>query len=266
MKTIRATLNRFPALKALARAIYYRRDNGSVSTNYVELKGKEAQGEAERLFSSWKDPSIPKRQRDLVNRQLAAYARGERVDTFDVMRSALLNLKLNQGPVSLLEVGCSSGYYSEVIQPVQPGFIYSGCDYSQSFIAMARQHYPDISFEVADATNLSYEDSSYQVVVSGCCLLHIPDYRAAIAETARVARQYAIFHRTPMVIGQPEKIYRKDAYGVETVEIHFNEPEFLRLLEEHGFALIGIHSLSEDVRDGIGSAVRTYVCKKVATQ
>lgn len=89
------------------------------------------------------------------------------------------------------------------------------------------------------------------------------DYRTAIAETARVSSQFVIFHRTPVVIGQPEKIYRKTAYGVETLEIHFDEAEFVKLLGDAGLAVMATYSLSEDMRDGCGAAVRIYVCKKL---
>lgn len=102
-----------------------------------------------------------------------------------------------------------------------------------------------MDFTVEDATALQYTDRSFDIVVSGCCLLHIPDYAKGVTETARVARRYAIFHRTPVVWGQPEQWYRKQAYGVETVEIHFNEPEFLILLDKSGFELIATYTLSE---------------------
>ena len=111
--------------------------------------------------------------------------------------------------------------------------------------------------------SLRYPAASYDMVVSGCCLLHIPEYQAAVAETARVARRYAIFHRTPVVLGQPNKYYRKQAYGVETVEIHFNEPQFLELLASSGLELIATYTLDESVHSGVGSATRTYVCRKV---
>jgi hypothetical protein len=103
--------------------------------------------------------------------------------------------------------------------------------------------------------------------VSGCCLLHIPEYAATVAEIARVARRYAAFHRTPVVWGQPEQWYRKQAYRVETMEIHFNEPEFLSLLERNGLELLATHTLrlleeSTTADRNARHAIRTYVCRK----
>jgi ubiquinone/menaquinone biosynthesis C-methylase UbiE len=130
---------------------------------------------------------------------------------------------------------------------------------------MAREKYPSVDFTVEDATALRHADTSFDVVVSGCCLLHIPEYSKAVAETTRVARRYALFHRTPVVWGQPERWYRKKAYGIETVEIHFNEPEFLALLSRSGLELMVVHTLSEEHIDDTGKqgqVIRTYVCRK----
>jgi hypothetical protein len=64
-------------------------------------------------------------------------------------------------------------------------------------------------------------------------------------------------------VGQPEKRFRKLAYGVETFEIHFNEPQFLALLVRNGLVPIATYTLSESMRDGVSDAQRTYVCSKL---
>lgn len=263
---LRSLLNRFPRLKAGLKRLRSRLSPpGGVSSNYVSLKTEEAASEASRLRDAWQSDALPRRQRELVNAQLAAYRRGEPIDVFDVMSQALRALPSDVRGMSVLEVGCSSGFYSEVFEIAGLGVRYAGCDYSPAFIELARQTYPDLRFDVADATALQHDHDAFDVVISGCCLLHIPEYQAAVAETARVARQYAVFHRTPMVLGQPTQYYRKQAYGVETVEIHFNEPEFLALLAASGLELIATYTLDETVHDGVGTANRTYVCRKIAS-
>nr|WP_314709154.1 class I SAM-dependent methyltransferase [uncultured Comamonas sp.] len=235
-----------------------------ISSNYVNLEGIEAGAEGQRLRNSWQDDSLPKKQRELVDQQLRQYESGIGIDVFDVFVDSLRALPNLPSDATLLEVGCSSGFYSEVVKIAGLEINYSGCDYSESFIRLAKEKYPSLDFAVEDATSLHYADRSFDVVVSGCCLLHIPEYAKGVEETARVARRYAIFHRTPVVWGQTEKWYRKHAYGIETVEIHFNESEFLALLEKNSLELIATHTLSESV-DGDsshGRACRTYVCSK----
>lgn len=258
-----AFLNQFPSLKAFLRIVLLRAHPASVSTNYVQLRDAEAGSESSRLRNAWKATELPRKQRRLVETQLDAYRRGEPVDVFDVMVQAMRALPDGAWGLTVLEVGCSSGYYSEVFNFKGLGVTYAGCDYSDAFIALARQSYSSLRFDVEDATALSYGKDAFDVVISGCCLLHIPEYEAAIAETARVTRQYAIFHRTPMVLGQPNTYYRKQAYGVETVEIHFNELEFLAMLKHQGLELLRTWTLSQEGDAVRGSAVRTYLCRKV---
>ncbi|MFP5431058.1 MAG: class I SAM-dependent methyltransferase [Gammaproteobacteria bacterium] len=266
-QALRTAINRFPWLKAhLKRLRDVFMSGASVSSHYIEMKPAEIDTEATRLRSAWQADGLPRRQRALVDRQLEDYRRGLPVDVFDVLVRALRELPEMRSGMSVLEIGCSSGFYSEVLEIAELPLTYTGCDYSEAFIALARENYPALRFDVEDATALRYRDGAFDVVISGCCLLHIPEYEQAVAETARVARHYAIFHRTPVVIGPPNRYFRKQAYGVETVEIHFNEPQFLALLEQHGLKLEATYTLSEewDVHDPqIGSANRTYVCRKI---
>lgn len=258
-----SALCRFPRLRAALKRV---RDallpSSSVSSHYVELQRAAADAESARLRDAWQDNDLPKKQRELVDRQLSDYKKGAAIDVFDVMVEALRKLPKGQNRISVLEVGCSSGFYSEVFEIAGLDVDYAGADYSDAFIALARQKYPALKFDVQDATSLRYANDAFDVVISGCCLLHIPEYEAAVAETARVARLYAIFHRTPVVWGQPNKYYRKLAYGVETVEIHFNEPQFLALLRLNGLQLVETWTLSEEGSDSYGTAVRTYLCRR----
>ncbi|CAN1498886.1 AdoMet_MTases domain containing protein [Burkholderiaceae bacterium] len=264
--TIDSLLSEFPVFKRFIRRLRNSFYSGEkISSGYIALQGEEANSEGWRLRNSWQDSALPRKQRALVERQLHKYRYGAPIDVFDVFTSCLRSLSGVTPGMSLLEIGCSSGFYSEVLEISGLPLRYAGCDYSEAFIRLAREKYPSIEFAVEDATALNYPDRNFDIVVSGCCLLHIPEYVKAIEETARVARCYAIFHRTPVVWGQPEQWYRKQAYGVETVEIHFNETEFLALLQLHGLELLATHTLyaeEQDVSSLIGHAIRTYVCRK----
>lgn len=259
-------LNRSSGLKRLLRIVHYGLCPGaSVSSHFVLLQEGEADAEGQRLRAAWQDDTLPARQRELVERQLRQYRDGAQIDVFDIFVDSLRALPDLASGMTLLEIGCSSGFYSEVLDIASLPLKYAGCDYSSAFIQMAREKYPSLPFVVEDATALHYPDNSFDVVVSGCCLLHIPEYEIAVAETARVSRCYAIFHRTPVVWGRPEQWYRKQAYGVETVEIHFNEAEFLTMLDQNGLDLIACYTLNEEKADAYrtqGRASRTYVCRK----
>lgn len=235
-----------------------------VSSGYKELAGAEAVA-APGLADAWRSEEIPRRQRELVDRQLADYRSGAPNPVFDALVDVLKSSGVAAEGGQLLEIGCSSGYYSEVLRLRGLDRIaYRGCDYSPAFVQLARECYPDTPFDVGDATALTYDAGAFDIVVSGCCILHIADYDKAIAEAARVSRKYVVFHRTPVLHAGGPVYYTKLAYGVETLEIHFNEQSLVDAFARHGLKPVAIntHALSWDAARGDALAMKTYLCVK----
>lgn len=248
----------------LPRTMGPNRSEKGVSTDYASLDTSGACQIKEEWVDAWKDASIPARQRTIVEPQLRSYRAGETNDIFDALVEVLKHNVTNLDSCSLIEIGCSSGYYSEVLAARGVGAAYQGCDYSEAFIKMARRLYPMLRFDVEDATTLSYGNAVFDIVVSGGCILHIPNYVRAVAEAARISRQWVAFHRTPVLHMRETAVYTKKAYGVETVEIHFSEQALVRLLNQQGLRIIdtNTHSISWDSRVGDALAWKTYLCEK----
>ena len=235
-----------------------------VSDNYELIGETELSRLPSSVLLAWQDTQIPNRQRQLVDAQLDLYKKGSKVEPFDVFSKLLSKINNPLTSQRLLEIGCSSGYYSEVIKFSDFNIDYTGCDYSESFIELAKQYYPECDFFVADASNLKIFNRSYDIVVSGCCILHMTNYEEAISEVARVADKWAIFHRTPVLVADRTQYFTKDAYGIKTVEIHFNEPNLINLFNKYGLAIVDVISFNQEY-DGNGnilSATRSYLLKK----
>ncbi|MDX9759541.1 MAG: class I SAM-dependent methyltransferase [Bacteroidota bacterium] len=62
----------------------------------------------------------------------------------------------------VLDVGCATGYYSALFASL--GYQVTGIDISATGIQKARVQYPDIRFEVQDATALPYPPGSFDFV------------------------------------------------------------------------------------------------------
>ena len=89
-----------------------------------------------RLTKAWQNEGIPARQRALVQQELAAMYSGRAPVVYRVMAAALRPL-LKPGR-RMLEIGCASGYYYEVLEYlINRRITYAGVDYSQAMIAMA---------------------------------------------------------------------------------------------------------------------------------
>jgi len=266
MDRLKFFISKYPRLKsALKRLRSIVVGSQSVSSGYTELSVEKADIEAVRLKDAWKSTDIPGKQRELVDKQLKKFREGGYVDVFEILVMALRGLGALRPGATVLEIGCSSGFYSEVFAIANLPFRYRGCDYSESFVNLAKDSYPKGEFDIEDAVALTYSDSQFDVVISGCCLLHIPKYEIAIEEAARVASDYVIFHRTPVVEGEANRYYTKFAYGLETIEIHFSESHFLDIVRRAGLILLNTFTIDESEVDGMRSAVKTYVCRKTSS-
>jgi SAM-dependent methyltransferase len=217
------------------------------------------------LSDSWKDPLIPQRQYEsCAKKELENYAKGLPVEPYDVLVNILKDTIPDLHEKSILEVGCSSGYYNEVLKIKGINAKYHGCDYSESFVNFAKRLFSAVDFQVQDACALTYQDRSFDIVISGGCLLHIMDYEKAIQEAARVAKKYVVFHRTPVLHAKETSYYVKTAYGVEMFEIHFNERELLKIFRKNGLKVLDIitfHAMfDKNVQDFY--AYKTYLCEK----
>lgn len=196
------------------------------------------------LAQSWRSDRIPLKQRALVQRELQDMYRGQPPVVFGVLADALRPHVRPQ--MQVMEVGCASGYYYEVLEYLLKTRIkYLGVDFSDAMIRLARSLYPGARFEVGDGGALRFEDRSIPVVVSSCVLLHVQEYALHIAEAARVASQIVVFHRTPIARRAETRHFKKYAYGVETLELRFNEAELLKICADAELELITQCTYSE---------------------
>jgi 2-polyprenyl-3-methyl-5-hydroxy-6-metoxy-1,4-benzoquinol methylase len=213
-----------------------------VSGNFRKLSGlEEAKKYYEQLKDSWKDPSIPESQYNYaVKNELEAYHKGAPCAPFRSFTDCLLRLppEFDKPETQLLEIGASGGYYGEVMRIAGFRMTYAGLDYSPEFEKLSKRLYPDQKFYLANADKLPFEDNTWDIVVSGCMIIHCLNYEEIIKETIRVAKKYVMFSRNPIYFGGDTEYYYKEAYGVPCIEIHFAERELYDLFNKYGLKCI----------------------------
>jgi ubiquinone/menaquinone biosynthesis C-methylase UbiE len=237
-----------------------RRHAEAVSTDYALIDPQTA---AAGRFDGWHTTSVAGRQ-DAAYRVLIQemYAGRPRQDFVAAAEAVRLTGKTDD---TILEVGCGSGYYSEILSHLlKRRGRYVGVDYSPAMISLAQRHYPSSPFVVGDATALPFADRAFETVLNGVSLMHVLRYEAAIAESRRVARRWCILHTVPVLQSRETTILRKRAYGQPTIEVIFNEAHLGHLLQQQG--LVVRHCLTSvpynlDAVLGEPTVTRTYVCE-----
>lgn len=236
--------------------LYRELHQSHVSSGHTTISKYEVTGQLQR---GWMAEELPKRQRALVQQQLEAMYKGEIVPPYRIAAEAFAEV-ISIG-TSVLEIGCSSGYYYEVLEYLLSKKLrYTGVDISPAFIAMAKEYYPSAQFSVADGAALPFADASFDIVFSAGVLLYAVDYQKHIAETCRVADNVVIVHRTPLCFSRPTQFLKKRAYGVETVELVFNEHELLTEFAKYGYTPQSSLTIEENTNEDY--AEKTFVLVK----
>jgi len=97
-------------------------------------------------------------------------------------------LRLEVKDKDVLEIGCGNGHGGYLLNQLHPKS-YIGLDVMEEQITLAQRKYPQYQFLLQDATDLSqFTDASKDVVIIFGVLHHIPEWRKAIDEIARVLK------------------------------------------------------------------------------
>ncbi len=232
----------------------------AVSSDYRIVAAETARSVS---FDGWLDPEVAARQ-DAAFRELI-----EQLRTGKVRRDLKVAVETMQAAglidPSVLEVGCGSGYYYEIMSHLlKQDLLYSGVDRSPWMIRLAKKNYPAKTFLTADAARLPFSNRSFDVVFNGVSLMHILDYAKAISESARIAKSFCIFHTVPLLQNRPTTMLQKSAYGSPVVEIIFNEQELRALFEANH---LQIRSVKESIPYNLEwvlnekTVTKTYLCE-----
>lgn len=104
---------------------------------------------------------------------------------------------------SLLEVGCGTGAFFEVLRANQFMQPYTGVDASREHIRRAVSKYPDGSFSVGDVCAMTFPNRSFSLVFENNVFPFLLEPEKAIAEMVRVSKGLVYFcaHATPLESG-----------------------------------------------------------------
>lgn len=197
-----------------------------------------SQNEAKTLKENWSKDKIGELQRVLVDYQLHQMKLGSGPKLFKIIWDVFNVIENKESGYKLLDVGCTSGYFSEVIDYFFPNvFNYNGCDYNSSSVELAKKYYPSKNFFVNDLTNLTINDKEYDITFLSGVIEHVPEYKKGVSELCRVTKKYIVLHRIWLQDG-PTTCKKGTQFFVPVIRNYYNKKEFFDILETGSFIKI----------------------------
>ena len=161
------------------------------------------------------------------------------------------------GPGSrVLDVACGPGFLAAAA--AERGASAVGIDFSRAQVATARRLVPEVRFEVADAAQLPFGAASFDAVLCGFGMLHLPDPLAAAREARRVLVSggwfaYTVWELPERVVAMGAVMRALAAHGAPVVGLP-EGPDFFalsvperseRLLADAGFREVQLASVAQ---------------------
>lgn len=159
------------------------------------------------------------------------------VDRFGRTLDGLLDLA---APRSILDVGCGEGVLTQRWARRYAGARVVGVDLDDAALRAdwATRHEANLSFAVADAATLGFEDASFDVVCAIEALEHVPDPAAVLGQMRRCARQAMVVSvpREPLwrALNVARGAYLRDLGNTPGHLNHWSRRSFITLLERYG--------------------------------
>jgi 2-polyprenyl-3-methyl-5-hydroxy-6-metoxy-1,4-benzoquinol methylase len=110
----------------------------------------------------------------------------------DRFHQKITSIVKDLNPQTLLDAGCGEGFVAEIFLREMPALQISGFDMLPDSVTLAQLRNPRGTFATGDIYNIDHPDNSFDVVVSFEVLEHLHQPDQALAELARVAKDYVV--------------------------------------------------------------------------
>ena len=92
----------------------------------------------------------------------------------------------------VLDVGCASGGFFNIMRTFEPNIEYTGIDLSEVALELARNRYPEAKFVLTEGFDLPFEDNTFDLVHCTSIFNNEPNYQAMLKEMYRVSNRFVI--------------------------------------------------------------------------
>jgi len=92
----------------------------------------------------------------------------------------------------VLDVGCASGGFFNIMRSFEPHIEYTGIDLSDKAVGLATERYPDARFMVTTGFRLPFQDNNFDIVHCTSVFNNEPNYQGMLEEMYRVSNRFVL--------------------------------------------------------------------------
>lgn len=141
------------------------------------------------------------------------------------------------GKENILEIACGTGILTNEITKRYNDLNYTAIDYAPKMIDICKKKNINASFEVADGTNIPYDNNSFDVIIIANALHIVPDPSKVINEIKRCLKSNGVIYApnflTPATFKERFILNIIRMFGYKVYN-EFTLESYLDFLESHG--------------------------------
>ena len=189
------------------------------------------------LADAWKNKKVFEKQLKCNLSELSSK------DSYPPHWKASLELINHYEPKTILDVGCGCGAFCEVCFRNLPNLLYTGMDYSQDAIQLAKENFNENAFFVKDVMELTTEDiEPYDLIFMGALLDVRPDADEILEYVLSLKPNSLLISRMKLTESD-SYIETYDAYDeIQTCAFYHNVQNFVDMSKEYGYDMVNIQN------------------------
>jgi trans-aconitate methyltransferase len=151
-------------------------------------------------------------------------------------------------PARLLDVGCGSGHYSQLIERYAPGrFVYAGCDSSTQMIEIARAEWPERTFSVGDVFDEALDLDAFDVLLASALVDVSRKWPRALGILFASAASHVILHRQHVTAESSRVEVVRGYAGHDTYRSFINVADLEAMASRYGREIAEVFRVEGDI-------------------
>lgn len=142
-------------------------------------------------------------------------------------RTLLAGLCSTQQMSTLLDLGCGTGYFSNVLKNMFPQSTLLGLDLAEGMLLQAKRTINNVTWLAGDAENLPFKSNSVDIIFSNLALQWCHDFTKVLDEVYRVLKSGGLFVFTTLCDGTLFELKK----SWQQVDNHTHVNQFITLAE-----------------------------------